>query len=52
MEAILCFAIKGQNHDVHLYLEELIAKGVRYFVVEYIPEHLYEKANLLSLKIR
>ena len=26
----LFFAIKGQNHDAHLYLEELIAKGVRY----------------------
>jgi len=46
----LFFAIKGQNHDAHLYLEELIAKGVRYFVVEYIPEHLYEKANFIIVE--
>lgn len=46
----LFFAIKGQNHDAHLYLEELIAKGVRYFVVEYIPEHLSEKANFIIVE--
>ena len=46
----LFFAIKGQNHNAHLYLEELIAKGVRYFVVEYIPEHLYEKANFIIVE--
>ena len=46
----LFFAIKGQNHDAHLYLEELIAKGVRYFVVEYIPEHVYEKANFIIVE--
>jgi alanine racemase len=46
----LFFAIKGQNHDAHLYLEELIAKGVRYFVVEYIPEHLVEKANFIVVE--
>lgn len=46
----LFFAIKGQNHDAHLYLEELIAKGVRYFVVEYIPEHLYDKANFIIVE--
>ena len=46
----LFFAIKGQNHDAHLYLEELIAKGVHYFVVEYIPEHVYEKANFIIVE--
>ena len=46
----LFFAIKGQNHDAHLYLEELIAKGVRFFVVEYIPEHLAGKANFISVE--
>ena len=46
----LFFAIKGQNHDAHLYLEELIAKGVRYFVVESIPEHLSEKANFIIVE--
>lgn len=46
----LFFAIKGQNHDAHLYLDELIAKGVRYFVVEYIPEQLSEKANFIIVE--
>ena len=46
----LFFAIKGKNHDAHLYLDELITKGVRYFVVEYIPEHLSEKANFIIVE--
>lgn len=46
----LFFAIKGKNHDAHLYLGELITKGVRYFVVEYIPEHLSEKANFIIVE--
>lgn len=46
----LFFAIKGQNHDAHLYLDELITKGVAYFVVEYIPEHLVQKANYIVVE--
>ena len=46
----LFFAIKGKNHDAHLYLDELITKGVRYFVVEYIPEHLSKKANFIIVE--
>jgi alanine racemase len=46
----LFFAIKGQNHNAHLYLEELIAKGVQCFVVEYIPEHLAGKANFIIVE--
>jgi alanine racemase len=46
----LFFAIKGKNHDAHLYLDELITKGVAYFVVEYIPEHLVEKANYIVVE--
>lgn len=29
----LFFALEGQNHDGHLFIEQLIQKGVRYFVV-------------------
>jgi alanine racemase len=46
----LFFAIKGQNHDAHLYLEELIAKGVRFFVVDNIPEHLAENATFFVVE--
>ena len=32
-ENTLFFAISGPNHDGHQYIEELILKGVRQFVV-------------------
>nr|WP_297306507.1 bifunctional UDP-N-acetylmuramoyl-tripeptide:D-alanyl-D-alanine ligase/alanine racemase [uncultured Flavobacterium sp.] len=40
----LFFALKGQNHDAHLFIENLISDGIRFFVVEEIPSHLKEKA--------
>ncbi|MCF6131265.1 bifunctional UDP-N-acetylmuramoyl-tripeptide:D-alanyl-D-alanine ligase/alanine racemase [Flavobacterium wongokense] len=43
----LFFAISGPNHDGHLYIEELIRKGVLHFVVTTIPEGLADKANFL-----
>jgi len=43
----LFFAISGPNHDGHVYIEELIQKGVRHFVVNQIPEGLANKANFL-----
>ncbi|MEL1252866.1 bifunctional UDP-N-acetylmuramoyl-tripeptide:D-alanyl-D-alanine ligase/alanine racemase [Flavobacterium sp. DGU38] len=43
----LFFALSGVNNDAHLYVAELIEKGVRNFVVEYIPENCAEKANFL-----
>ncbi len=43
----LFFAISGPNHDGHVYIDELINKGVRHFVVNYIPEGLGDKANFL-----
>ncbi|MGV9002968.1 bifunctional UDP-N-acetylmuramoyl-tripeptide:D-alanyl-D-alanine ligase/alanine racemase [Flavobacterium sp.] len=46
----LFFALIGPNHDGHQYIEELISKNVQHFVVEYIPEHLKEKANYLIVE--
>jgi alanine racemase len=43
--ATLFFCLKGQNNDAHIYIESLIAKGVQYFVVEYIPVNVAGKAN-------
>jgi alanine racemase len=43
----LFFAISGPNHDGHVYIEELIQKGVRHFVVNQVPEGLTDKANFL-----
>ena len=46
----LFFAIVGPNNDAHLYIEELIEKGVCNFVVTHIPEGLVEKANFLVVE--
>ena len=46
----LFFALSGVNNDAHLYISELIDKGVQNFVVQYIPENCEEKANFLVVK--
>ena len=46
----LFFALSGPNHDGHQYIEELIEKGVLFFVVTQIPEHLKDKANYLVVE--
>ncbi len=43
----LFFALVGPNNDAHLYLNDLIDKGVLHFVVNYIPKGLEGKANFL-----
>jgi len=49
-ENTLFFAISGPNHDGHLYIEELISKGVKHFVVTHIPENVLGKANFLVVE--
>lgn len=49
-QGTLFFALKGHNHDAHHYIESLIAKGVRFFIVEYIPENVKDKAHFLLVK--
>ncbi|MDW8849816.1 bifunctional UDP-N-acetylmuramoyl-tripeptide:D-alanyl-D-alanine ligase/alanine racemase [Flavobacterium sp. MMLR14_040] len=46
----LFFALSGVNNDAHLYISELIDKGVQNFVVQYIPENCEGKANFLVVK--
>ncbi len=46
----LFFAIIGPNHDAHIYIEELIGKGVRNFVVTHIPASLSGLANFLIVE--
>uniref|UniRef100_UPI0035B4E008 Mur ligase domain-containing protein n=1 Tax=Flavobacterium sp. TaxID=239 RepID=UPI0035B4E008 len=41
----LFFCLKGHNHDAHQYIKALIQKGVEYFVVEYIPSEVKDKAH-------
>lgn len=49
-EKTLFFALVGTNHDAHIYLKDLIGKGVRNFVVTHIPDGLDAKANFLVVK--
>ncbi|KIO53901.1 bifunctional UDP-N-acetylmuramoyl-tripeptide:D-alanyl-D-alanine ligase/alanine racemase [Flavobacterium hibernum] len=46
----LFIALSGVNNDAHLYIAELIEKGVQNFVVQYIPENVKGKANFLLVK--
>lgn len=46
-DGYLFFALKGENHDGHIYIKDLYIKGVRDFVVEQIPEGLFTEANFL-----
>nr|WP_315220070.1 bifunctional UDP-N-acetylmuramoyl-tripeptide:D-alanyl-D-alanine ligase/alanine racemase [uncultured Flavobacterium sp.] len=43
----LFFALSGVNNDAHLYILDLIEKGVQNFVVRHIPEDCAGKANFL-----
>ena len=46
----LFFSLVGNNHNAHTFIEKEIIKGVRNFVVQYIPEKLLEKANFFVVK--
>ncbi|WP_026727041.1 bifunctional UDP-N-acetylmuramoyl-tripeptide:D-alanyl-D-alanine ligase/alanine racemase [Flavobacterium denitrificans] len=46
----LFIALSGVNNDAHLYIAELIDKGVQNFAVQYIPENVKGKANFLVVK--
>jgi alanine racemase len=48
----LFFAIVGERHDGHIFIEELYQKGVRNFVVQYIDfqEDKYKNANFFVVQ--
>jgi len=48
-ETSLFFAIKGDRHDGHSYIQELFEKGVHHFVVSKLPENSqqYTGANFI-----
>ncbi|MFV5683985.1 bifunctional UDP-N-acetylmuramoyl-tripeptide:D-alanyl-D-alanine ligase/alanine racemase [Flavobacterium sp. GB2R13] len=46
----LFFALVGTNNDAHIYIKDLIEKGVQNFVVTHIPEDSKTKANFLVVK--
>jgi Alr-MurF fusion protein len=50
-EELLFIAIRGKNHDGHLYLDNLYKSGIRTFVVEKLPElpDRYEDAAYIKV---
>ncbi len=46
----LFFTLVGPNNDAHIYISNLIEKGVQNFVVTYIPEGLSNKATFLVVE--
>lgn len=46
----LFFALVGPNNDAHIYISNLIDKGVQNFVVTHIPEELSNKATFLVVE--
>ena len=46
----LFFALVGTNNDAHVYIKDLIEKGVQNFVVTHIPEDCETRANFLIVK--
>jgi Alr-MurF fusion protein len=46
----LFFCLSGINNNAHLFIEQLIAKGVKYFVVTHIPENQKDKANFFIVE--
>ncbi len=46
-DGVLFFALRGKSQDGHRYIPDLIARGVRNFVVEEYPENEYDECNFL-----
>ncbi|MDD3005406.1 bifunctional UDP-N-acetylmuramoyl-tripeptide:D-alanyl-D-alanine ligase/alanine racemase [Flavobacterium sp.] len=46
----LFFALVGPNNDAHIYLQELMDKGVQNFVVTHIPQGFEQKANFFIVE--
>jgi alanine racemase len=46
----LFFALVGPNNDAHIYISNLIEKGVQNFVVTHIPDELSNKASFLIVE--
>lgn len=49
-EHTLFFALVGPNNDAHNYIKDLIAIGVKNFVVTYMPEDCEKEANFLLVE--
>ena len=50
-EVSLFFAIKGARHDGHRFIPELYQLGLRYFVVQYLPEAIQQLPEATFIKV-
>jgi alanine racemase len=52
IEGIAFFAIKGNNHDGHRFIQSLAGRGVKVFVVENLPEEsdLYNGCSFIAVE--
>jgi alanine racemase len=46
----LFFALVGPNNDAHIYISDLIEKGVQNFVVTHIPEEFFNKSTFFVVE--
>jgi alanine racemase len=46
----LFFALRGENHNGHQYIEDLYKEGVRNFVVESLPDNIPQGCNFLVVE--
>ena len=48
---VLFIAIKGERHDGHRYISDLIKRGIKAFMVEEIPERESNENSLSFIKV-
>ncbi|RAW03079.1 bifunctional UDP-N-acetylmuramoyl-tripeptide:D-alanyl-D-alanine ligase/alanine racemase [Pseudochryseolinea flava] len=49
-QGALFFAIKGERHDGHRYLRELVSKGIKQFIVEHFDASAFtEECNVIQV---
>jgi alanine racemase len=51
-EGLAFFAIRGLNHDGHLFIENLYKKGIRTFIVEKLPDDLDHFSEASFIEVR
>jgi alanine racemase len=51
-DGLAFFAIKGKNHDGHLFIENVYKKGIRTFIVEKLPDNpgRFRDASFIEVK--
>jgi Alr-MurF fusion protein len=51
-EGLAFFAIRGLNHDGHIFIQQLYDRGIRIFVVEALPDPLTAFSEAAFVKVR